>query len=246
MSGHSKWATIKRKKGATDAARGKLFSKIIREITVAARIGGDDINANTRLRLSVDKAKAANMPFKNIENAIAKGSGKAEGTNYEEVTFEGYAAGGVALIVTALTDNNNRTVAEIRHLITKYGGNMGETNCVAWMFQTKGIITTEKSLNDDDMMELIIEAGADDLNVENDVYEVTTSVETFEEVKKIISDKGIKIIESNITKIPDNTIKLEGDSAQKVLKLINALEDQDDVQNVYANFDIDITEMEKL
>ena len=245
MSGHSKWATIKRKKGATDAARGKLFSKIIREITVAARIGGDDISGNTRLRMVVEKAKAANMPAKNIENAILKGSGKAEGTNYEEVTYEGYAPGGVALLINVLTDNNNRTVAEIRHIISKHGGNLGESNCVAWMFKSKGIITAEKSIEEDAMMELILETGAEDLSVEDDTYEITTSVESFEAVKKTLSEKNIKITEANISKIPDNTVKVEGETAQKILKFIEILEDHDDVQNVYANFDMDIKEMEQ-
>lgn len=245
MSGHSKWATIKRKKGKTDAARGKLFSKLIKEITVAARMGGGDIEGNPRLRMAVDKAKEANMPYKNIDSAIQKGTGKAEGVNYEEVTFEGYGPAGVALLIQTLTDNNNRTVGEMRHLITKHGGNLGESNCVGWMFKTMGTLTTEKSLDEDAMMELVLDSGAEDMTTEEETYEITTSVESFEEVKKALSAKNIKIIEANISKIPENTVRVEGDQAQKVLKLLEVLEDHDDVQNVYANFDIDLQEMEK-
>lgn len=245
MSGHSKWATIKRKKGANDAKRGKLFNKLIKEITVAAKMGGDDLEANARLRMAAEKAKANNMPQKNIDNAIAKGAGKLEGVNYEEVNYEGYAAGGVALLINVLTDKANRTVAEIRHLITKHGGNLGESNCVAWMFNSKGMLVVEKTMDEDSMMELVLEAGADDMETEGDAYEITTSVENFENVKKAIAEKNIKIIEASITKIPENTIKVEGDTAQKVLKLMDALEDHDDVQNVYANFDMNEQEMEQ-
>lgn len=244
MSGHSKWATIKRKKGKTDAARGKLFSKLIKEITVAARMGGGDPNANARLRLVMDKAKASNMPSKNIENAVLKGTGKLEGTSYEEINFEGYGPGGVALLVQVLTDNNNRTVAEIRHLMTKYGGNLGAANCVAWMFKTKGMIVVEKSMDEEKMTEVILEAGAEDLSAEGDGYEITTALENFDSVKNFLTQKGIKIIEANITRIPENTVKVEGDVAGRVLRLMEALDDHDDVQNVYANFDMNAKDME--
>lgn len=245
MSGHSKWATIKRKKGKTDAARGKLFNKFIREITVAARMGGGDLVANARLRLAVDRAKASNMPWKNIENAILKGSGKAEGVSYEETNYEGYGPGGVALLIQVLTDNNNRTVAEIRHLVSKSGGSLGEANCVSWMFKAKGLIAVEKSLGEDEMMELVLDLGAEDMTSEKDAYEITTTVENFEKVKAALVQKGQKITEANITKEPDNLVKVEGDTAQKVLRLLEALEDHDDVQNVYANLDIDEKTMEQ-
>ncbi len=245
MSGHSKWATIKRKKGKTDAARGKLFNKFIREITVAARMGGGDLIANARLRLAVDRAKASNMPSKNIENAIAKGSGKAEGVSYEENVYEGYAPGGVALLIQVLTDNNNRTVAEIRHLVSKSGGSLGEANCVSWMFKAKGLIAVEKTLGEDEMMELVLDIGAEDMTSEKDAYEITTTVENFEKVKTALTQKGLKVTEANLTKVPDNLVKVEGDVAQKVLRLLEALEDHDDVQNVYANLDIDEKTMEQ-
>ncbi len=245
MSGHSKWATIKRKKGKTDAARGKLFNKFIREITVAARMGGGDLIANARLRLAVDRAKAANMPARNIDNAIAKGSGKAEGVNYEENTYEGYAPGGVAVLINVLTDNNNRTVAEIRHLVSKHGGSLGEANCVSWMFKAKGLIAVEKTLGEDEMTELILDLGAEDMSTEKDAYEITTTVDKFEKIKTALAQKGLKVTEANITKIPDNLVKVEGDTAGKVLRLLEAIEDHDDVQNVYANFDIDEKAMDQ-
>ncbi|OGJ86082.1 MAG: transcriptional regulator [Candidatus Raymondbacteria bacterium RifOxyA12_full_50_37] len=247
MSGHSKWATIKRKKGALDAKRGQVFTKIIREITTAARLGGGDPDGNPRLRLAVDKAKENNMPAKNVETAIAKGSGTLEGVSYEENTYEAYAAGGVAVIIEALTDNKNRTVSEIRHIIEKGGGNLGTSGSVAWMFKSQGSIVVAKSaIGEDQLMELVLEAGADDMEVSDDAYEIKTAQENYHQVKMALEAKKIPIISSAITKAPSNTVKVSGPEASKVLKLIEALEEHEDVQNVYANFDIDEKELETL
>jgi len=247
VSGHSKWATIKRKKGALDAKRGQVFTKIIREITTAARLGGGDPDGNPRLRLAVDKAKENNMPAKNVETAIAKGSGTLEGVSYEENTYEAYAAGGVAVIIEALTDNKNRTVSEIRHIIEKGGGNLGTSGSVAWMFKSQGSIVVAKSaIGEDQLMELVLEAGADDMEVSDDAYEIKTAQENYHQVKMALEAKKIPIISSAITKAPSNTVKVSGPEASKVLKLIEALEEHEDVQNVYANFDIDEKELETL
>jgi YebC/PmpR family DNA-binding regulatory protein len=248
MSGHSKWSTIKRKKGAIDAKRGKMFTKIIKEITLAARLGGGDIEGNSRLRQAVLAAKEENMPKDNIERAIKKGIGGGEGAaNYEEVTYEGYGPGGAAVLVEIMTDNKNRTVAEIRHIFSKHGGNLGENGCVAWMFTKKGsIVIDKKAIDEDTLMELALEAGAEDVKSEDDEYEVITSPASFETVKKAIKAKGIKHLAARIDMISSNTVRLEANKAEQMLKLMEKLEDNDDVQNVYANFDIDKDVMEKL
>ena len=239
MSGHSKWATIKRAKGKADAARGKLFSRLIKEITVAAKLGGGDLEANPRLRAAVNTARNSNMPNKNIENAIAKGTGQLEGITYEEATFEAYGPGGVAIVIECLTDNRNRTVSEVRHVLTKAGGHLGASNSVMWMFHSKGIINIAKdALDEEKLLELALDAGADDITDEGDVFEVITSPEAFENVKAAIEKAGITPVSAELTKAPENTVKVEEESAAKVLNLINALDDLDDTQNVYSNFDI--------
>jgi YebC/PmpR family DNA-binding regulatory protein len=248
MSGHSKWSTIKRKKGAIDAKRGKIFTKIIKEITLAARLGGGDVEGNSRLRQAVMLAKDENMPKDNIDRAIKKGIGGGEGAaNFEELTYEGYGPGGAAVIVEVMTDNKNRTVAEIRHILSKHGGNLGENGCVGWMFAKKGSIVIDKKVIDEDtLMELALEAGAEDVKVEDDEYEVITETAAFETVKKAIDAKGIKHLEARISMIPSNTVKLDAGKAESMLKLMEKLEDNDDVQDVYSNFDIDEDVMEKL
>lgn len=248
MSGHSKWSTIKRKKGAIDAKRGKIFTKIIKEITLAARLVGGDIEGNSRLRQAVAAAKEENMPKDNIERAIKKGIGGGEGAaNFEEVTYEGYGPGGVAVLVEIMTDNKNRTVAEIRHIFSKHGGNLGENGCVSWIFNKKGsIVIDKKEIEEDALMELALDAGADDVKSEEGEYEVITSPAAFEAVKKALDDKGLKHLEARIGMIPSNTVKLEANKAEQMLKMMEKLEDNDDVQNAYANFDIDEDIMEKL
>ncbi|MCX7983251.1 MAG: YebC/PmpR family DNA-binding transcriptional regulator [Syntrophales bacterium] len=249
MSGHSKWSTIKRKKGAADAKRGKIFTKIIREITMAARLGGGDPEKNPRLRQAILAAKDENMPKENIERAIKKGIGADgdEGSNFEEVVYEGYGPGGVAVLVEVLTDNKNRTVAEIRHIFSKYGGNLGENGCVAWMFDKKGsILIDKKQINEDKLMEIAIEAGADDVKEEENEYEVLTDPTILDEVRASIEGKGIKVLSSRISMIPKTTVQLTGEKAISMLKLMEKMEDNDDVQNVYANFDIPDEIMEKM
>jgi YebC/PmpR family DNA-binding regulatory protein len=239
MSGHSKWATIKRKKATLDAKRGKLFTKLIKEISVAVRTGGSDLNGNPRLRLAYDNARGANMPLENIERAIKKAAGELDGANYTEMTYEGYGPGGVAVMIESLTDNKNRTVAEIRHLLSKYGGSMGESGSVAWMFDRKGIITLPKQgKTEDELMEIILDAGADDLSTEEEFFEVTSSIENFEAVRKAIAEKGLTIDNASLQWVAKNNITVSGEEAEKVIKLIEALEDCDDVQNVYSNADI--------
>ena len=240
MSGHSKWATIKRKKAVTDSRRGKIFTQIIKEITIAAKSGGGDSSGNPRLRLAIDKAKSSNMPADNIKRAIMKGTGELPGVSYEDVTYEGYGPGGVAVIIESVTDNKNRTVSEIRHLLERNGGKFGATGSVAWMFHKKGTIRTPKgAITEDDMLSIVLDAGADDLRLDGDLFEITTSPEAFEAVKKAIEDKHIPIEEAEIHKLPENTVKVEGPDAEKVLKLMETLEEHDDTQHVYANFDID-------
>ncbi|MGE5350681.1 MAG: YebC/PmpR family DNA-binding transcriptional regulator [Acidobacteriota bacterium] len=240
MSGHSKWATIKRKKGALDAKRGKLFTKLIKELTIAAREGGGDPAGNPRLRLAVDNAKAANMPADNIDRAIKKATGELEGVNYVEMMYEGYAPGGVAVLVEVATDNKNRTVAEVRHLFSKGGGNMGESGSVAWMFDRKGVITIPKQgKSEDDMMEIVLEAGADDLQTEDEYFSVQTAIENFEPVRKALAEKNIQIENASLQWVAKNLIAVTGEDAEKVMKLVENLEDNDDVQNVYTNADID-------
>lgn len=247
MSGHSKWSTIKRKKGKADAERGRMFTKLIKEITVAAREAGGDEEANPRLRTAVATAKAANMPADNIKRAIQKGTGELPGTTYESITYEGYGPGGVAVYVEVLTDNKNRTVAEIRHIFTKYNGNLGENGCVAWMFDKTGIIQVDTDKCDEDtLMEIALEAGATDLTIEGDLYEIVTPWNDLESVRSAIEAKSIPIASAEVTLVPQNTIKLDEKLATSMLKMYEMLEENDDVQKVYGNFDIDDDIMEKL
>jgi YebC/PmpR family DNA-binding regulatory protein len=247
MSGHSKWASIKHKKAAVDAKRGKVFTKLIKEITVAARMGGGDIEGNPRLRTAVQIAKDANMPADNMKKAIQKGTGELPGTTYEEVIYEGYGVGGVAVLVTVLTDNKNRTVSELRHSFSKNGGNMGEAGCVAWMFTKKGLLMLdEKSIEEDKLIDLVLEAGAEDINRSEDQYEVTTPPESLEDIKTLLKDNNLETTFAEVTMIPQSTVKLGEKEAQSMLKLMEVLEDHDDVQNVYANFDIPKEVMEKI
>lgn len=247
MSGHSKWSSIKHKKGVTDAKRGKIFSKLIREITVAARLGGGDRDGNPRLRTAIAAAKAENMPKENIERAIKKGTGELEGTSYEETNYEGYGPGGVAVLVDCLTDNKNRAVADIKHYFERYGGNLGEPGCVAWMFEKKGLIVIEKNEVDEErLLDLTLEAGAEDVNEEDTEFEVITSPSDFEAVKKAIKDADLPYTIAEITMIPKNTVKVEGKKARQMLNLMQALEDSEDVSHVYANFDISDEVLEAL
>lgn len=247
MSGHSKWAQIKRKKGANDAARGKLFTKIIKEITISARLGGGDPGGNPRLRLAIQSAKDNNMPADNITRAIKKGTGELEGVHYEEIKYEGYGPGGVALLVESLTDNRNRTVAELRHLFTRNGGNLAETGSVGWNFERKGIINVLKGkYTEDDLMNAVLDVGAEDLNDEGEFYEVKTSVEGFEGVRKAIESGGYVIDSASLPYVAKTTTKVEGKEAEQTLRLISAIEDNDDVQNVYTNADIDEKVMEEI
>ncbi len=246
MSGHSKWSTIRRKKEKEDAKRGQIFTKLIREITTAARISGGDEETNPRLRTAIDAAKSANMPQTNIERAIKKGTGELPGVVYEEKIYEGYGPGGVAIMIDTLTDNTNRTTSEVRHLLTKYKGNLGETGCVSWMFDKKGIIVVNKDdIEEDALMELVLEAGAEDMTTEKDIYEIITSPEDFIQVKGTMNDSGISSTSSEVTMIPKNTVKVEGKDAKTVLNLMESLEECDDVQKVYSNFDIDESEIEE-
>ncbi len=247
MSGHSKWATIKRKKGKLDAQRGKLFSRLNKEIMIAARDSGSDPDSNPRLRTAIATAKAANMPQDNIKRAIQKGTGELPGTTYEEITYEGYGPGGVAILMEVVTDNRNRTVAEIRSILSKNGGNLGETGCVGWMFDKKGVIRIPKDrANEDDLMDLAIEAGAEDLATEDDNYEIYTPFADFYKVRSAIEEKGFPIESAEITMIPQNYIKLDGKKAEQMLRLMSLLDEHDDIQDVYANFDIDDELMEQL
>jgi YebC/PmpR family DNA-binding regulatory protein len=240
MSGHSKWSTIKRKKGAADAKRGKIFTKLIKEITISAREGGGDPSANPRLRLAVDNAKSANMPADNIDRAIKKATGELAGVTYYELTYEGYGPGGVAVLVEVATDNKNRTVAAVRHAFTKYGGSMGENGSVAWMFDRKGIITMPaQNKTEDDIMDIVLETGAEDLQSEDEFFEVQTSLETFEPVRKALVAKNLEIENASLQWIAKNIVNVGGDEAEKVMRLIEALEESDDVQNVFSNADFD-------
>jgi YebC/PmpR family DNA-binding regulatory protein len=239
MAGHSKWAQIKRKKGKNDAARGKLFSKLIREITVAARQGGGDPAGNARLRLAMQTAKDNNMPQDNILRAIKKGAGGESGVSFEELTYEGYGPGGVAMLIDTLTDNKNRTTAEVRHVLSKFNGNLGESGCVSWIFETRGIIWVAKShVEEDALLDVALEAGAEDVRDGGDGFEVVCSPAEFEKVRRAIDDAGIEYETAEIHKIPKNSIKVEGEAARKILKLMELLEELDDVQRVSANFDI--------
>ncbi len=239
MSGHSKWATIKRKKGAADAKRGQVFTKLIKAITVAARMGGGDPNGNPRLRKAVDDAKAQSMPMDNIQRAIKKGTGELEGVSYEEIIYEAYGPAGVALMIESLTDNKNRTVSELRNILSKQGGNMGESGSVGWVFEKKGVFYFEKDkVSEEKLMELALEAGADDVQEGEDDFQVSSSTEAYEGVKAALEKAGLKPSHSEVGLIPKNTIKLGEDDARKMLKLMEALEEHDDVQKVFANFDI--------
>ena len=247
MSGHSKWATIKHKKAAVDARRGEVFTKLIRELTSAARMGGGDADSNPRLRTAVAAAKTANMPSDTIQRAIKKGTGELPGEVYEEITYEGYGAGGVAILVDVLTDNKNRTVAEIRHLFAKHGGNLGESGCVAWMFARKGVITLNTNqIDEDTLLELVLEAGGDDVKTEVDVYEIVTAPEAFEDVRSALEQKELTLDVAEVTMMPQNTVPVEGKQAEQVLRLVEALDDQDDVRKAHANFDISDEVMDAL
>jgi YebC/PmpR family DNA-binding regulatory protein len=245
MSGHSKWHTIKHKKGATDAKRGKLFTRLIKEMTVAARMGGGKVDENPRLRKVVNEAKGSNMPNDTIDKAIKRGTGELEGVNYDEITYEGYGIGGVAILIETLTDNRNRTVAELRHLFSKNGGNLGEIGSVGWMFDKKGYIVVNKAAkSEDELFEIVSEAGGDDLQDDGENYEIYTAPENFDKVLYAVKAAGIEPEAAEISMVPQNYIKLEGAEAKQMLKLYEAIDDQDDVQRISANFDIDESEME--
>jgi len=247
VSGHSKWAQIKRKKAVVDAKRGQVFTKIIKEITVAARLGGGDEDANPRLRQAVLSAKAANMPADNVKRAVQKGTGELPGISYEEAMFEGYGPGGVAIMVEVTTDNRKRTVAELRHLITKHGGNLGETGCVAWMFNKKGLITVEKNgVNDESLLDSILTGGGDDFSDEDDVYVVESIPDQMISVREQLEADGFSVISSEIMLTPQNSVSVESETAKRVIQLLEALDDHDDVQKVSANFDFDDAEIEKV
>ncbi len=249
MSGHSKWSTIKRKKGAIDAKRGKIFTRLIKEITVAARTGGGgDPDGNPRLRSAIATAKAENMPKENIARAIKKGTGEIEGEIYEEILYEGYGPGGVAVLVECMTDNRNRTVADIRHFFAKSSGNLGESGCVAWMFEKKGLIQVDKEkYSEEEIMDLALEAGADDVLEEDTEFQILTAPENFSEVRDALEEKGVEFVEAAVTMIPQNTVEItEENPARALMKLLENLEDHDDVQNVHANFDIDESLMEQI
>ncbi len=245
MSGHSKWHTIKHKKGAADAKRGKLFTRLIKELTVAARAGGGDPDMNPRLRTIIGDAKAANMPAENIKRAIRRGTGEEEGVTYDEVTYEGYGPGGVAVLVDTLTDNRNRTVGEIRHTFTKFGGNLGEANSVGWMFEKKGVITVDKQKTTEEaLMGAVLDAGADDMKDDGGAWEIVSPVDKHQSVLDAVKSLGLEPDTAEIAMVPQNYIKLEGKQAQQILKLMEALEDHDDTRNVWSNFDVEEKEIE--
>ncbi len=245
MSGHSKWHSIKHKKGAADAKRGKIFTRIIKELTVAARAGGGDPDMNPRLRTIVQDAKAANMPADNIKRAIRRGTGEEPGVTYEEVIYEGYGPGGVALLIDVLTDNKNRTVGEIRHLLAKHGGNLGELNSVAWMFHKKGCIVVEKTqANEDALMNAVLDAGADDMSDDGSSWEIISAPDAFPKVQESVKALGVEPVSAEISMLPQNYVKLEGKAAQQMLRLMDALEDHDDTRHVWSNFDIEEKEIE--
>jgi YebC/PmpR family DNA-binding regulatory protein len=239
MSGHSKWSSIKHKKGAADAKRGMVFTKLIKEITVAARLGGGDPDGNPRLRTAIQAAKTENMPKENIERAIKKGTGELEGVSYEEVNYEGYGPGGVALLVECLTDNKNRTVADIKHILDRHGGSLGEPGCVSWMFEKRGMIIFDKDkVEEDKLLDVALEAGADDVREEESSFEVITAPSLLEEVKGAFDDMEIVYSVAEISMVPKTTVRLEGKKAEQMLNLMGAFEENDDISNVYANFDI--------
>ena len=241
MSGHSKWANIKRKKGANDAIRGKITTKIGREITIAVRMGGGDPTGNMRLKLALSKAKANNIPKDNINRAIQKGLGATEGSNYEELMYEGYGPGGTAVMLDILTDNRNRTAADVRHLFSKYGGNLGQDGCVSWMFKQKAVFLVEKEVfgDEDELMEIVLDAGAEDMKAEDEIFEITAEPNAFDSIEQALAEKGIETASAEVTMVPDTTVGLAGKDAEKMQTLIDALEDNDDVQNVYTNYESD-------
>ena len=241
MSGHSKWANIKRKKGANDAIRAEMTTKIGREITIAVRMGGADPTGNMRLKLALSKAKSNNIPKDNINRAIQKGLGASDGSNYEELIYEGYGPAGSAVMLEVMTDNRNRTAADIRHLFSKYGGNLGETGCVGWMFHKKAIFVVDKEAFDDEesLMMIALDAGAEDFKAEDDSFEITAAPEDFDAISQALEENNIETVESEITMIPDTTVKVEGKDAEKMQTLIDMLEEHDDVQNVYSNYEMD-------
>lgn len=246
MSGHSKWASIRHKKAAVDAKRGKIFTHYIKEITIAAKIGGGDPETNPRLRHAIEGAKSDNMPNDNIKKAIQRGTGELEGVNYEEVTYEGYGPGGVAILIETLTDNKNRTVADVRHTFTKYNGNLGDQGCVGWMFSRKGLIIILNSvIEEDELMELVLEKGAEDMRIEGENYEIISSIEDFDVILEAVKSKNIPFESAEISMIPSTYIKLEGKQAEQMLKLLEKIEELDDIQNVWSNFDISDEEIEK-
>ena len=247
MSGHSKWSSIKHKKALKDARRGKLFTKLIKEITVAARMGGSDVNANPRLRTAVQTARQNSMPTDNIERAIKKGTGELEGVTYDEVTYEGYGPGGVAILVQALTENRNRTVADVRSAFQKFGGNLGASGSVAWMFQKCGLITVERANVDEDrVMEVALDAGADDVRESGDILEVVTAPDRFEAVKTALEKAGVALASAEVTMMPQSTVPISGKTAEQMVRLLETLEDHDDVQSVSSNMDIAAEELERL
>ncbi|MCJ7679587.1 MAG: YebC/PmpR family DNA-binding transcriptional regulator [Candidatus Aminicenantes bacterium] len=244
MSGHSKWASIKHKKAAADSKRGNIFTKIIKELSVAARMGGGDPDMNPRLRKAIADAKAANMPADNIKRAIQKGTGELEGVNYEEITYEGYGPGGVAVFLEIMTDNKNRTVADLRHLFSKNGGNLGESGCVAWMFSRQGYIVVEQTkASEDRLLDIVLEAGAEDLKEDGSNFEIITPPDSLQDVVEALEKNDIEISSQNVAYLPQNYIQVEGKQAHQVLRLMEVLEDHDDVQNVWSNFDIDEEEI---
>jgi YebC/PmpR family DNA-binding regulatory protein len=247
MSGHSKWATIKRKKGKADAERGRLFTRLIRELTLAARQGGGNPEGNARLRSAIAAAKDANMPADNIDRAVKKGTGELPGVSYEEVTYEGYGPGGVAILVETVTDNKNRTTSEIRHLFTRHAGNLGSVGSVAWVFEKRGLIVVDCSACDEDtLFSVALEAGADDIKQEDSTFWVLTSPSNYDGVKRVLENRKIPLVSASLTKIPQSTVRLEGKEAEQLLRLMESIEEHDDVQNVYANFDIPDEVMESI
>jgi len=247
MSGHSKWSTIKRKKGAADAKRGKLFTKLIKEISIAARLGGGDPVGNPRLRSAIAAAKAENMPKENIERAIKKGTGELEGVSYEELTYEGYGPGGVAIMVEVLTDNKNRTLAEIRYNFSRYNGNLGESGCVSWIFNLKGLILFDQDKVDEErLIEVVLDVGADDVKERDKEFEVITDPDVYEDVLRAVEEAKLEYSFAEITMIPQSSVLLQGKEAEQMLRLMESLEDSDDIQKVYANFDIPDEVMERL
>lgn len=239
MSGHSKWANIKRKKGANDAIRGAITTKIGREITIAVRMGGADPTGNMRLKLALSKAKSNNIPKDNINRAIQKGLGASDGSNYEEITYEGYGPGGAALMLDILTDNRNRTAASVRHIFSKHGGNLGENGCVGWMFKKKAVFVVDKEAfeDEDELMTIALDAGAEDFEADEDSYEITAAPEDFDAIEKALAEHKIETASAEITQVPDTTVKLEGRDAEKMQNLLDALDEDDDVQNVYGNYE---------